>query len=602
LFRLTCRVKGSVVPSALVIAIPSSLLAVLLVALRESFEVFRSHSEVPLFPSTAWTVLAMPLSLLIAFRTSQAYQRFWEGSGLLHAMRGEWFDSASCLATFSLPAKSHCPEEVREFRHTMLRLMSLCHGSALDEIKAAETEGYEVLDLWGLDEGTINILRDCKDQHFNRVEVILHMVQVLVISAQQRGVIDIPAPILSRVYQTLSRGFVNLLSAKKIKDTRFPFPYAQMISVFLLIFAVLTPCVLATMIESKVWCPVFTFVPVFALLSLNYTAGQLEMPFGDDANDLPLDKFQSEMNSSLFMLMHDCSDHVPSIRSTALSDIFTLKQRQPIKRVCNKSRISMFVKAQEDDLESSACAYLDLSSQFEGEDESDGKVHHPVAEPQRTEPHMRQSLPQAPQQPELPEPRFRVEQQQLLEALKQQQLQQQQPEQPLGLSPQGGSARGPPEEQLPPLASVVQREEQLQLNGQWSPLQQPGRRASELGGNVQQQRNRYHLADLVAPLAFSARAAGAPKAPAAEPPPREAPGRDASSSRPGLPAAAAHPGSPAAAPWSLPRGRSAWTRNSTNTAWQAGPEGLPAGPDRPSMASGSPAARSPGEGSGGVPV
>ena len=44
------------------------------------------------------------------------------------------------------------------------------------------------------------------------------------------GVLAIPPPILSRVYQTLSRGFVNLLNAKKIADTRFPFPYAQTIA------------------------------------------------------------------------------------------------------------------------------------------------------------------------------------------------------------------------------------------------------------------------------------------------------------------------------------------------------------------------------------
>jgi hypothetical protein len=50
----------------------------------------------------------------------------------------------------------------------------------------------------------------------NRVEVILHMTQALITKAQEDGVICVPAPIVSRVYQTLSRGFVNLLNAKKI--------------------------------------------------------------------------------------------------------------------------------------------------------------------------------------------------------------------------------------------------------------------------------------------------------------------------------------------------------------------------------------------------
>jgi len=264
--------------------------------------------------------LTGPLLLLITFRTSQAWGRFWEGTSLLHAMRGEWFDSASCLATFTSNAKGTKPEAVSQFRHTLLRLMSLCHGSALDELKEEETESYEVLDIKGLDETTMKILTQCKMNKFNRVEVLLHMIQVLVINAQAKGIIDVPPPILSRVYQTLSRGFVNLLDAKKIKDTRFPFPYAQAIAVLLLLFSVITPIVLSTMVPYVTLSAVSTFVPVFGLLCLNYTAEELEMPFGDDANDLPLDHFQEEMNSSLLMLIHDWSDHLPNTNSDAVRD------------------------------------------------------------------------------------------------------------------------------------------------------------------------------------------------------------------------------------------------------------------------------------------
>uniref|UniRef100_A0A7S4SS49 Uncharacterized protein n=1 Tax=Alexandrium monilatum TaxID=311494 RepID=A0A7S4SS49_9DINO len=36
----------------------------------------------------------------------------------------------------------------------------------------------------------------------------------------------------------------------------------------------------------------------------------MENPFGNDDNDLPLEHFQAEMNSSLLMLLHDRTDHV----------------------------------------------------------------------------------------------------------------------------------------------------------------------------------------------------------------------------------------------------------------------------------------------------
>lgn len=38
--------------------------------------------------SQVWSALTASLALLIAFRTRQALQRFWEGTTLLHQMRG----------------------------------------------------------------------------------------------------------------------------------------------------------------------------------------------------------------------------------------------------------------------------------------------------------------------------------------------------------------------------------------------------------------------------------------------------------------------------------------------------------------------------------
>merc|ERR1712008_533362 len=158
---------------------------------------------------------------------------------------------------------------------------------------------------------------DCKQHGFNRVEVILHMIQVLVITAEEEQIIKLPPPILSRVYQTLSRGFVHLLSAKKIGDTRYPFPYAQLIAVLMSLLAILTPFVMSAFFEHSTWCAIATFLPIFALYSLNYTAEELEMPYGDDANDLSLAHFQQEMNSSLLMLIHEFSDHVAHTTSRA---------------------------------------------------------------------------------------------------------------------------------------------------------------------------------------------------------------------------------------------------------------------------------------------
>lgn len=168
--HLLFQFKGSVCPKAFLFALPSVLLAILLIFFSNQAEeeFISSNIAVDLSKGQVWTALTAALSLLISFRTSQSLTRFWEGTGLLHQMRGEWFDSASCLMSFSRHAKSICPEEVTQFRQTLIRLCSLMHGSALDDIGGRSEDSYETLpsyetiDVLGLDKSTLRFLRDCK--------------------------------------------------------------------------------------------------------------------------------------------------------------------------------------------------------------------------------------------------------------------------------------------------------------------------------------------------------------------------------------------------------------------------------------------------------
>lgn len=306
--------RGSVVPKALLFALPSVAVAVLLRFINDEVPEAEWSSET-IQNGQLWTALTATLSFLINFRSNKAYQRFWDGTTLLHQMWGEWFDSTSCLIAFTSNAMKTDPEGVSDFRHTLIRLMSLCHSSALDEIgqKTDDEEGYKMLDPAGLDQASLVYLVRCKDDKelgFNRVEVIIHMIQTLVVDAHARGVLDIPPPILSRVFQTLSRGQVNLANCKKMVSTLYPFPLAQLTAVLLIMFCMMTPFHMAAVIINRYWACIFTAIPVAGLFAMNYIARELEMPFGNDPNDLPLDEFQDHMNRSLLMLIREESDLV----------------------------------------------------------------------------------------------------------------------------------------------------------------------------------------------------------------------------------------------------------------------------------------------------
>jgi len=328
IFLLLFRLKGSVACRSLRYAVPSALLALLLVYIDEWSPSFRYDlGLMDITNSQLWSASIGVITILLAFRTNRAMARFWEGTGLLHQMRGEWFDSVSCCVTFTRAALATKRLEVMQFRHTIVRLMSLCHGSALQEIAGSDADECETIDSFGLDNATLAHLKDCAEvHHFNRVEVLLHLIQSLITKNLDDQILKIAPPILSRVYQTLSRGFVNLLNAKKIADTRFPFPYVQLITLLLYVHVLVTPMMISSIVPSKVFAPIFTLMPIFGMFALNFIGVELENPFGDDDNDLPLGHFQAEMNKCLLLLLQDNADLIPSISpSRCITDFAKLK-------------------------------------------------------------------------------------------------------------------------------------------------------------------------------------------------------------------------------------------------------------------------------------
>ncbi|CAE7559909.1 unnamed protein product [Symbiodinium sp. CCMP2456] len=287
--------KGSVFPRSCLFALPAALITVVLVQAQDVLE-FDLRQELGLMDahrSQLWIISLGVLHALLVFRINRAMERFWEGTGLLHQMRGEWFDAVSCCVTFSRASMISRPQDTMRFRHAIVRLMSLCHGSALEEIGGEDGDFCETIDSHGLATRTLEHLTDCAEEYdFNRVEVLLHMIQSLITHNLDVGVLKVQPPILSRVYQTLSRGFVNLLNAKKIADTRFPFPFAQLISALLFLHVVLLPVLISAVISQAWLAFTFTFLPIFSMCCLNYIGVELENPFGRDDNDLPLKHFQ----------------------------------------------------------------------------------------------------------------------------------------------------------------------------------------------------------------------------------------------------------------------------------------------------------------------
>lgn len=246
------------------------------------------------------------LGFLVVFRSQQAYARWWDGGSLLFEISGEWINAFSSLLAFcnGSPEKA---QDVDKFQHLLLRLMSLLHGNALCRVATLGEKVFEFIDLDGVDPEALTFMQESHDP----CQIILLWVQRLVVEASSEDTIKVAPPILSRVYNQLGNGIVKVADAKKMTDYPIPFPLSQMTTIMLLIHLVGTILICSTSMGSLMWAGVLSFLVVLAFWSINYISVELEMPFGDDLNDLPLLDLHRDFNLSIISLMDKRAERTP---------------------------------------------------------------------------------------------------------------------------------------------------------------------------------------------------------------------------------------------------------------------------------------------------
>mmetsp|Transcript_104384 Transcript_104384/g.207301 ORF Transcript_104384/g.207301 Transcript_104384/m.207301 type:complete len:547 (-) Transcript_104384:142-1782(-) len=298
--------KGSVFPKGFVWAAPCSVVSVVLHRIvSDNPTIFKQvgAGDVGASVLTGFTFI---LGFLVVFRSQQAYARWWEGGTLLQQLRGEWFNAYSSLLAFcnTSPDKH---EEVLAFQHRLARLCSLLYCTAIQQVSTMKEKNYELIDLEDFDSESMKYMMESHD----KCEICLQWIQRLIGDADEKKILKVAPPILSRVFNQLGNGIVNLNNARKITEFPIPFPLAQMITFMLAFHWIITAFVCAASVERSFWAGILSFIVTFSFWSINYIAVELEQPFGDDPNDLPLHEMQADLNKSLIALLHPCAQHAP---------------------------------------------------------------------------------------------------------------------------------------------------------------------------------------------------------------------------------------------------------------------------------------------------
>ena len=110
------------------------------------------------------------------------------------------------------------------------------------------------------------------------------------------------APIISRLYQFTSDGMLGYNQARKIAYIPFPFPHAQITSLFVLVVVGLMPVLMLSYLNEPKYGYVGNLLTVMCFTGLHEVARELENPFQNVPNDIPLNNFQAQFNEGLMQM------------------------------------------------------------------------------------------------------------------------------------------------------------------------------------------------------------------------------------------------------------------------------------------------------------
>jgi putative membrane protein len=231
--------------------------------------------KVPL-NATPFTLTGVSLALFLGFRNGSAYDRWWEGrrlwGSLLNAARS-LTRQALTMPDESVSAANVRAESIREFVNLVIAFAC----ATRDQLRGAPfTRGAELLPA---------TLAAEVDQARYKPAVLLRAMGEWVSQRQREGVFgEVAASNFDRNLNELSNA---LGGCERIVSTPLPFSYSVMIHRVVYFYCALLPFGL---VDAIAWMtPVVSLVIAYSFIALDLLASELEMPFGLEENDLPLD-------------------------------------------------------------------------------------------------------------------------------------------------------------------------------------------------------------------------------------------------------------------------------------------------------------------------
>ncbi|GAB3831727.1 bestrophin family protein [Hymenobacter jeollabukensis] len=242
-----------------------------------------SHLKVTIDPQY-FSLLGILLSLLLAFRTNSAYDRFWEG-------RRVWGQLTNNCRNLAVLLHARLPAADQSHRYHLAKLLSNFPIALEGHLR----EGVRFEQLEDLPGNLMDKLRQSGHVPSLLAALLQEFYELLL-----REELILPTHLI-----TIQRHHEALLdvcgACERIQRTPIPFSYSYFIKGFISVFLLVMPWVLITT-YGFFMIPI-TMFGAYALLGVEMIGDEIEDPFGRDSNDLPLAQMAHRMRVNIHEIL-----------------------------------------------------------------------------------------------------------------------------------------------------------------------------------------------------------------------------------------------------------------------------------------------------------
>ena len=227
------------------------------------------------------SLLGFVLSLLLVFRTNTAYDRWWEGRKL-------WGKLVNDSRNFVIKINSILPENDVKNRTQIAKYLRFFPHFLANHLSKESTRLV-------LDEDFSDLQKEL--QHHPPAELVFLLTKKLYQLKKENKISDTEMLFLD----TQLSGFLDVCGGcERIKNTPIPYSYSSFIKKFIIFYVMALP--VANVVNLGGFMIPITMFVYYVLLSLELIAEEIEDPFNNDENDIPMEAISQNIERSINLI------------------------------------------------------------------------------------------------------------------------------------------------------------------------------------------------------------------------------------------------------------------------------------------------------------